>query len=255
MLYQSRFILYMKEVNVMKKMLFAIGACFMSLVIAAPGELNRLANRFHTDKADWGHNYVEWYEKYFEPMRDKNIKILEIGFDRGGSARLWEAYFPHAEIHFIDYDRDCLARTQGLYRTKLHLVDIANQGQLEAFLRHAGGNFDVIIDDGSHIVHEQLTAFKLLFPHLKSSGIYVIEDLFGSYWKFKGGGGTQENPQRSAECTVSFLCSLIDDVNFIAARNIWASFDKFPSNIPLTYYQRNVKSLHFYGNICFIFKR
>ena len=43
------------------------------------------------------------------------------------------------------------------------------------------GSFDIIIDDGSHFVKHQLTSFNNLYKYLNENGIYVIEDLSGSY--------------------------------------------------------------------------
>ena len=48
------------------------------------------------------------------------------------------------------------------------------------FIQENGGDFDIIIDDGSHKMNHQQISFDVLFPHLKSGGIYVIEDLHTS---------------------------------------------------------------------------
>jgi hypothetical protein len=40
-----------------------------------------------------------------------------------------------------------------------------------------GGDWDVVIDDGSHISSDIITTHSALWPHLKSGGIYEIEDL------------------------------------------------------------------------------
>jgi glycosyltransferase involved in cell wall biosynthesis len=39
------------------------------------------------------------------------------------------------------------------------------------------GQFDIIIDDGSHALCDQLGALQLLASHLKPNGLYIIEDL------------------------------------------------------------------------------
>src|SRR5262249_26075381 len=36
---------------------------------------------------------------------------------------------------------------------------------------------DILIDDGSHASHHQQIALGFLFPHVRSGGLYIIEDL------------------------------------------------------------------------------
>ena len=50
------------------------------------------------------------------------------------------------------------------------------------------GNPHIIIDDGSHHVDHVETTLRILWPHLKNGGVYVIEDTHTAYWKSHGGG-------------------------------------------------------------------
>lgn len=226
-------------------------------------ELDQMAYRVGsqddwTDKGSWGHNYVEQYDFYFSPLRHKPLKFLEIGFYRGSSAYLWEEYFPYAQLHHLDIDRSQYKFTNKLSpRSKLHMVDQSDPVALEAFVHHVGTDFDIIIDDGSHMVDHQITSFKALFPHLKSGGIYVIEDLFSSYWKEYGGAGSKQAPQESEKSTTVFLKSLLNDLNWTGAKNAYANMAVCPPEIvdTFTYYQKHIKAMHFYTNICFIIKR
>ena len=38
-------------------------------------------------------------------------------------------------------------------------------------------DIDIVIDDGSHRIQDQLNSFNILYPKLKDSGVYVIEDI------------------------------------------------------------------------------
>ena len=76
--------------------------------------LSEISEKNTTDKRILEHNYVQFYEKYFEPIRDKNLKILEIGIYRpgpnsgrlvGASLKTWYDYFPKAEIYGVDLTR------------------------------------------------------------------------------------------------------------------------------------------------------
>jgi hypothetical protein len=55
--------------------------------------------------------------------------------------------------------------------------DQNNPEHLEECVRIYGGDFDIIVDDGSHYGEHIVTSFKTLYPYLKKGGIYVIEDL------------------------------------------------------------------------------
>ena len=59
-------------------------------------------------------------------------------------------------------------------RTTIHIVDASKP---EVLNKLGLISFDVIIDDGSHKLHHQTEAFKLLFPRLNPGGVYIIEDI------------------------------------------------------------------------------
>jgi hypothetical protein len=89
-----------------------------------------------------------------------------------------------------------------------------------------------------------------LFPHVKSGGLYIIEDLHTSYWPAFGGG-------RHSRTTIAFLKGLIDDVNFIGARTKRASHLNIDSSISkeLNPYRTQIESIHFYDSVAIIIKR
>ena len=71
-------------------------------------KFNELFNE-HTGEGiiKWS-NYGPIYDKHFAPFRDQNINILEIGVLRGGSMRMWEKYFPKANIFGIDIKEESI---------------------------------------------------------------------------------------------------------------------------------------------------
>ena len=95
-----------------------------------------------------------------------------------------------------------------------------------------------------------------LFPHIKSGGLYIIEDLHTSYWSSYGGSGSLGNPKTNQDSTICFLKALIDDVNFVGATTGKANKNSCPQHIKegLTYYQQHIKSMHFYDSLCIILK-
>jgi hypothetical protein len=151
--------------------------------------LKDVALKWSTDKANNG--YIEHYEKYFEPLRNEKLNILEIGVKRAtqrhphgaASHRTWKEYFPNANIYGIDID----PKTKEYEQDRLEIF-IGSQGDPDVMIQamRAAGHFDIIIDDGSHVNSLTLASFEGLFPSLKSGGLYIIEDLGVSYMDLDG---------------------------------------------------------------------
>jgi hypothetical protein len=210
--------------------------------------LDGLALQAGADKGSSFHNYTEIYAKYFAPLKERPIKFLEIGIYQGSSVKLWESYFQQADLHFIDITLG--AAQYFSKRSHYHIANQENSSDLENFLRETGGNFDVILDDGGHTMNMQIVSFQVLFPHLKSGGMYIIEDLHTSYWPSFGGGAVRGT-------TISFLKDLIDDLNFVGNRTTRASHRNLTPSIlnSLSLYQREIESIHFYDSVAIIIKR
>lgn len=243
----------------MKTFLKFVFCCGFNFFLYSVDDLSLLAKKYRTDKAPLYHNYTPIYHSYFKSFRNEPIKLLEIGFKRGASARMWEEYFPHAELHFIDISNNFIEQygKDLSSRCHLHVANQENVEQLRNFLKIAGHNFDVIIDDGGHSMKQQITSFKILFPAVKSGGVYIIEDLHTSYWKKFGGYGSFDQPKTGIGTTMQLLKDCLDDVNYIAASTQKASIEACPQSLlnKLSYYQKYISSMHFYSGIVFIFKR
>ena len=129
---------------------------------------------YQTDKIR--HGYLEVYDEVMAPWIDKEIKLLELGVDRGGSLKLWRDYFPRGTIVGIDrklpqnfQSEERIQVFQGNHGNNRFLSEVAN--------KTAPDGFDIIIDDASHIGEKTRRAFWYLFDHhLKPGGLYAIED-------------------------------------------------------------------------------
>ena len=115
----------------------------------------------------WQH-YFAVYDRHLDRFRGKPVRVLEIGVDHGGSLQLWKHYFGHtARIVGLDIDPRCAA-----YEEEQIQVKIGNQS--DTSLLKSLGSFDIVIDDGSHRLQDQLASFEALWPTTR--GIYLIED-------------------------------------------------------------------------------
>lgn len=152
-----------------------------------PTELCKLALKYRTDKvAQFRHHYTPYYHELLKDRRDFK-KVLEIGigypnlalghvpnYRAGASLRMWQDYFPEAEIYGLDIEPSALVN-EG--RIKSFICDQSDSDSLQHAVGQVGGNFDLIIDDGSHNLEHQVFTAKRLLPLLNSTGIYVIEDV------------------------------------------------------------------------------
>ena len=134
--------------------------------------LTPLANKYGCDKGSIKHNYTKIYDRYFRSMRNEKFEMLEIGFGKGASIKMWADYFSAAIIYCADISKN-LPQNKG--RLKFFTADQSSEKQmLEAI---GDRQFKIIIDDGSHVAEDQQRTFGFLFPHLVDGGWYIIEDL------------------------------------------------------------------------------
>jgi SAM-dependent methyltransferase len=130
------------------------------------------ASKYDTDK---GPAYLKHYAARFERFRTRPINLLELGVFRGGSLLMWRDYFSLGQIFGIDRSPPPLPAT-----SRIHLFegDSTNEETYRRVEESTGcGEFDIIIDDASHIGLYTKQAFDHLYLNrLKPGGLYVLED-------------------------------------------------------------------------------
>ena len=145
-------------------------------------DLAGLADRYGSDKCPQRrHNYTTVYHSLFHDRRNQIHDVLEVGigfpaimgerYITGASLFMWRDYFPQANIMGLDINRNTLF---GSDRIQCYYADQSDPASFRFLRDH---QFDVIIDDGSHVVGHQILTLKHVFRCLKPGGVYVIEDL------------------------------------------------------------------------------
>lgn len=144
-------------------------------------QLDEIGLKYNADKSSRFHNYLDFYQLML-PDRSFRGRLLEIGIMDGPSMRMWAEYYPKAEIVGVDiYNKDHLYNEPwGVPKSvKMFEIDGTDPEQVKQL-----GNFDIIIDDGSHYMKDQQKSFELLYYNqLNKDGVYVLEDLWTSYIK------------------------------------------------------------------------
>jgi hypothetical protein len=224
------------------KLLKNIYLWFLSLPFCF--DLKMLARIYKSDK--WGkHYYAKHYQEHFRKYKFKRIRILEIGAGGyhhphigGNSLRMWKRYFPFGKIYSLDiYDKSCFnERRIQIFKGSQTDVNLLARVMVQT------GKPDIIIDDGSHINEHVIKTFGILFPALKTGGIYVIEDTQTAYWPDYG--GDSENPDNPDTLT-NYFKKLTDCPN----HQEFAINDYTP-----TYFDKFIYSIRFYHNLILIFK-
>jgi hypothetical protein len=128
-------------------------------------------NITQSDKFFW-HGYVPFYEQFF--LNREFLKIAEFGVFKGDSIRWLLERFPLSTVHgadILDY------QTSWPVDPRFHFtqLDQSNRSEIKSFLNKE--NFELIIEDGSHIPEHQVNCLIEGLPKLKNGGIYILEDI------------------------------------------------------------------------------
>ncbi|MCK0141257.1 tetratricopeptide repeat protein [Aliiroseovarius sp. F20344] len=172
--------------------------------------LSKFAILHGTDKFGY-HDYTPNYFKLLAHLRDKPVKILEIGVggyaddDRGGqSLRMWRDFFENGDVTGIDIQK----KTMDLGpRVKILQGSQVDPDFLEELVKDRGP-FDIIVDDGSHRNEHIVESYHILFPSLTPGGIYIAEDVQTSFHPRFGGSLTLDEPN-----SVGFFGNLLRKLN------------------------------------------
>ena len=142
-------------------------------------------NQGFTDKGLPYHTYIYLYDKEFTPYQ-KDVRMLEIGVDHGGSLAMWKKYFEKYDIVGFDLHPnpiEGMPYTEDLLNDKnIKLRFGRSSTERDAAVEFADSSFDIIIDDGSHDPDIQIETFRVWFSKLNKGGIFFIEDILGNQY-------------------------------------------------------------------------
>lgn len=184
-------------------------------------------------------HYFEVYDRHFARFRGTDVHVVEIGVGDGGSLQMWKHYFgAGARIFGVDINPHC----KEVEETQITVL-IGDQGDRQ-FLNTLAARIpriDILIDDGGHMMIDQIRTFEALFPHIADNGVYLCEDLETSYRSWWGGGYRRRGTfvERSK--------------SFIDAIHAWHVEGR--SRLRVTDFTRSVHGLHYYDSALVIEKR
>jgi hypothetical protein len=146
--------------------------------------------------------------------REDKINILEVGIGShnfsgsgGGSLIALSLYYKKAKIYGIDlFDKSFL----NIRNIQTIVGDQSSKKNLE-FICNQIPDLDIVIDDGSHFVDHQFNTFNIFYKNLRNGGIYIIEDIVGSY-RVRNNGDPDLGIDKNI---VSYFQKYIHSVNYL----------------------------------------
>ena len=123
------------------------------------------------------HSYSQFYDEKLKQMRHEKIRFLEIGLEEGRSMLSFNEYFTHPDtrLFFCDINDDSLAKCKiEIEKNNLSRVTVFHHNQIEPLTNEFDMEYDIIVDDASHIPEYTLKTFELLKNNYKT--YYIVED-------------------------------------------------------------------------------
>lgn len=159
-------------------------------------ELCELFFKYRSDKCPTlGHTYSPVYHETFKEIKESAKIILEIGVGShevmkrlcgedyivGASLFAWRDFFTNSQVFGLDLDPTAVFETN---KIKCFQADQSSSPSLEKsiddiknYLNDQTAEFDLILDDGSHVIEHMILSFETLGKYVKTGGFYVIEDI------------------------------------------------------------------------------
>lgn len=151
-------------------------------------DLCELGVKYPTDKSPYNkhdghkHPYSAVYDLLFMNFRYQKIKLGEGGIAENMSMKCWRDYFPYAELHGFEWDPTYLqkGKDSNLSNTVYHEMNVKAEESIKNCLEECGGNFDILIDDTTHIFDDQIKFINVAYRYLNPNGLLIVEDIFRS---------------------------------------------------------------------------
>lgn len=215
---------------------------FNDIAVPACVDGNPLLDYFVANSGHVIHKWIHYFDVYHRVLdryRGQPVKLLEIGVQNGGSARMWRHYLGSAaQIIGVDVDPQCKdLEAEGIE------VWIGDQSDPDFWRRFIDqhGEIDIVIDDGGHTMVQQIVTFEALFPALANGGTYLCEDTHTSYFPAYGGGNKRIGTFHE------YAKGLVDEMH--------AWYHAPVSALTTRSFAHNLSSLSFYDSIVVMEKR
>ena len=121
------------------------------------------------------HGYAKIYESYFKEIKQKKINIIELGAFYGNATAALYFYFKNSFIFSADINPDMFLYKSK--RVKNFFANTSSRNSIQENLLDKKIKFDLIIEDASHMLKDQIISLFMLFKTLQSGGLFIIEEI------------------------------------------------------------------------------
>jgi predicted O-methyltransferase YrrM len=126
------------------------------------------------------HPYTAVYNMLLGRFRYQPCRFVEIGIAGGNSIVMWRYYFQLARIFAFDRDLNFIEHLKQIQLPEVYAneMDVYHEESIRQGFAKVGGDLDVILDDSTHGLPEQVKIIKVGLEFLKPGGMILIEDVF-----------------------------------------------------------------------------
>jgi hypothetical protein len=121
------------------------------------------------------HGYSRFYQDIFYPIKNKELNIIEIGSFYGNASAALFFYFKNSKIYGADINPDMFRYKSD--RVESFHVDSSSLSSIKNEIINKKIKFDIIIEDASHMLKDQIISLFYLFPTLNKGGYFIVEEL------------------------------------------------------------------------------
>lgn len=151
-----------------------------------------------TDK-NTSHSYGPVYDSLFLKYKDTTSNILEIGISGGHALLAYADYFEKGSIYGLDIEDNCNYKSKIHKRIKLQFGDAKSE---QVIKNYEGKQFDIIIEDASHLPDDQIRHFMDFNQFVAPGGIYIIEDIEEKHIDYVSGVLKPYSERHGFECNI-----------------------------------------------------
>ena len=139
-------------------------------------ELCLLGVKYPTDKSPYNtdqnlhkHAYTSIYNLLFSNIRYNDLRIGELGILENQSMLSWREFFPNAKLYGFEWFDSRLDKAirDNVPNCSYFKMDVTNPESIERGLVYSGSDFDILMDDSTHVFEDQIKFINVAYKHLK----------------------------------------------------------------------------------------
>ena len=141
-------------------------------------DLCLIRKKYDADKTQLKMNVnTFYYDSIFKNIKNDNLNILEFGIFEGASLLMWKEYFCNSKIVGLDNNINYINKMKE-ENFDVSFVDVNDDNNISLTLKNLNMMFDIIIEDTTHQIDDQIRVIKNSVEYLKPGGVIIIENIF-----------------------------------------------------------------------------